>query len=82
MIIIKDSAALRLRDIKGDKGKLRMPCYDQFDTIEINLEDFDAWYKATYWRKEGGLIHYTSVSWYIKQWLDSAIFMSTDLEAK
>ena len=58
------------------------PHYDIGDTIEINLADFDAWYKAAYWRKEGGLIHYTSVSWYVKQWLDSAIFMSTDLEGK
>ena len=56
--------------------------YHENQTIEINLEDFDAWYKATYWRNEGGLIHYTSVSWYIQKWLDSAIFMSTDLEAK
>ena len=58
------------------------PHFDVADTIKINLDDFDAWYKATYWRKEGGLIHYTSVSWYIQKWLDSTIFMSTDLEAK
>jgi hypothetical protein len=82
MRIIKDSAALRLRDIKGDKGKLRMPCYDQFDTIEIKLDDFREWYYQVHYRKGGGQISYLDVPVLIQEWLESAVFMSTDLEGK
>jgi len=79
MKIVKEGATISNAELANNYWK-KVVRID--DTIEINLDDFDAWYKAAYWRKEGGLIHYTSVSWYIKQWLDSAIFMSTDLEAK
>ena len=81
MRIVKEGAICYPYDCKTAPGGHRH-AYAVENTIEINLDDFDAWYKATYWRQEGGLIHYTSVSWYIKQWLDSAMFMSTDLEAK
>ena len=77
-IVKPDAKVITGQDDGGEYGR----AYSILDTIEINLDDFDAWYKTMHWRKEGGLIHYTSVSWYIKQWLDSAIFMSTDLEGK
>jgi hypothetical protein len=77
-IVKPDAKVITGQDDGGEYGR----AYSIQDTIEINLEDFDAWYKAAYWRQEGGLIHYTSVSWYIKKWLDSAIFMSTDMEGK
>ena len=58
------------------------PHFDVADTIEINLDDFSAWYKAIYWRKEGGLVHYDSIPRLMREWLDSVLFMSTDLEAR
>ena len=74
MIIVKPDAKLMLQ--------MGIPAYSDQDTIEINLDDFSAWYKAIYWRKEGGLVHYDSIPRLMREWLDSVLFMSTDLEAR
>jgi len=51
-------------------------------SIEVNLDDFREWYYQVWFRKEGGSIYYKDVAKLVQEWLDSAIFMSTDLEAR
>jgi hypothetical protein len=79
MRIIKDGAKIHRRILKSCR---QVRSFDFHDTIEINLDDFVQWYKAVWWRKEGGLIYYDCVPALIKEWLESAVFMSTDLEEK
>ena len=59
-----------------------MTFYEEALTIEVNLDDFREWYYQVWFRKEGGSIHYKDVAKLVQEWLDSAIFMSTDLETK
>ena len=75
-----------MRIVKADAEEQWLPCqshhYLTSDTIEVNLDDFREWYYQVWFRKEGGSIHYKDVDKLMQEWLDSAIFMSTDLEAK
>jgi hypothetical protein len=79
MRIVKPDAVLIERN---EYHNQRLGFYRYGDTIDVNLDDFGDWYKAMWYRKEGGLVHYTSVPALIREWLDSTIFMSTDLEGK
>jgi aryl carrier-like protein len=56
------------------------PHYDVVDVIEVNLDDFREWYYQVWFRKDGGDISYKDVATLVQEWLDSVVFMSTDME--
>jgi len=85
MRIVKEGAIIQdipVVDENGFQTDQDIEGYLKSDTIEVNLDDFREWYYQVWFRKEGGSIHYKDVAKLMQEWLDSAIFMSTDLEAK